>query len=125
MGTYTFKAPPTLQQKPDDPVGNQSFTDRFADMQAQSSNSGEFQAPPALSKQAANPEGKESFAQRFAEMQAASSNSGEWKASPSVVAPAYATAGSGAAVASQGQKLAPSRTAGVKRDEGATSSTGR
>jgi hypothetical protein len=79
-GTYTFGATPTLNNKAQDPVGNESFTQRFADLQAAASNdSGMYQeTQPTLSAKASDPEAKEPFAQRFAEMQAASSNSGEW-----------------------------------------------
>ena len=45
FGTYTFKPAPGLGAKPSHPMGNQSFTDNFADMQAQSSNSDEWKAP--------------------------------------------------------------------------------
>src|SRR5437899_8353996 len=37
-GTYTFHTPPTLGNKAQDPVGKESFSQRFADMQADSSN---------------------------------------------------------------------------------------
>ncbi len=47
FGTYTFKPAPSLGTKPSHPMGNQSFTDSFADMQAQSSNSGQWNHPPA------------------------------------------------------------------------------
>jgi hypothetical protein len=80
IGTYTFHTPPVLGNKAQDPAGNESFSQRFADMQAESSNdSGRWQeTQPTLTAKAADPEGKEPFAQRFSEMQAASSNSGEW-----------------------------------------------
>jgi hypothetical protein len=79
-GTYTFHAAPKFSNTPQDPVGNESFSLRFADMQAASSNDSDMyqETPPTLSTRAADPEPKEPFAQRFAEMQAASSNSGEW-----------------------------------------------
>jgi hypothetical protein len=83
-GTYTFRAAPTLSNTPQDPVGRESFSQRFADMQAASSNDSDAwqETPPTLSAKAADPEPKESFGQRFAEMQAASSNSGEWAFHP-------------------------------------------
>jgi hypothetical protein len=79
-GTYTFHATPKFTNTPQDPVANESFSQRFADMQAESSNGSDMwqETPPTLSARAADPEPKEPFAQRFAEMQAASSNSGEW-----------------------------------------------
>ena len=79
-GTYTFRAAPTVNNKAQDPVGNESFAQRFADMQAASSNDSDMyqETQPTLSAKASDPEPKEPFAQRFAEMQAASSNSGEW-----------------------------------------------
>jgi len=77
-------------------MGNQSFTDSFADMQAQSSNSGQWNHPPAeaastYANRPADPVDKESFAQMFERMQATSSNSDEWKAPASEGQPAYAT----------------------------------
>ena len=97
FGTYTFKPAPSLGTKPSHPVGNQPFTDRFADMQAESSNSGQWNHPPAEAASAyanrpADPVDKESFAQMFERMQATSSNSDEWKAPASKAQPAYATA---------------------------------
>jgi len=87
-GTYTFHPAPTLGYKPQDPVGNESFGQRFADMQAASSNSSEWQeTQPTLTANAADPVGKEPFAERFAEMQAASSNSGEWSFHPGTDVP--------------------------------------
>ena len=79
-GTYTFHATPKLSSTPQDPVGNESFSQRFADMQAASSNDPDMyqETQPTLSAQAADAEPREPFAQRFAEMQAASSSSGEW-----------------------------------------------
>jgi len=79
-GTYTFRTAPTLGNQAQDPVGNESFSQRFADMQAESSNDNDRwqETQPTLTAKAADPEGKEPFAQRFSEMQAASSNSGEW-----------------------------------------------
>lgn len=96
FGTYTFKPAPGLGAKPSHPMGNQSFTDSFADMQAQSSNSGQWNRPPAEGASAyanrpADPVDKESFAQMFERMQATSSNSDEWKAPASEGQPAYAT----------------------------------
>jgi hypothetical protein len=114
FGTYTFKPARTLRSNADDPVGNESFASRFAQMQAQSSTSSEFQAPPVLTMQAAAPEGEESFAQRFAEMQAASSNSGQWKQLPSAGAPAYATSDTASAVASQRRSEPSLGATGVK-----------
>ena len=78
-------------------MGNQSFTDSFADMQAQSSNSGQWNHPPAeaasgYANRPADPVDKESFAQMFERMQATSSNSDEWKAPAREGQPAYATA---------------------------------
>jgi len=88
-GTYTFHPAPALGYKPQDPVGNESFAQRFADMQAASSNSGEWrETQPTLTAIAADPEGKVPFAQRFAEMQAASSNSGQWAFHPGAKVPA-------------------------------------
>src|SRR5438270_10560846 len=34
IGTYTFHTPPVLGNKAQDPVGNEPFSQRFADMQA-------------------------------------------------------------------------------------------
>ena len=83
-GTYTFRSAPTLAGNAQDPVGNESFSQRFADLQAASSNDSDMwqQSRPTFSAAAADPQPKESFAQRFAEMQAASSNSGEWAFQP-------------------------------------------
>ncbi len=80
IGTYTFHASPTLGNRAQDPVGKESFSQRFADMQAESSNDSDRwqETQPTLTAKAADAEGKEPFAQRFSEMQAASSNSGEW-----------------------------------------------
>ena len=89
-GTYTFHTAPTLGTKPQDPVGNESFTQRFDDMQAVSSNDSNMwqETQPTLTAKAADPEGKEPFARRFSEMQAASSNSGEWAFHPGANVPA-------------------------------------
>ena len=89
-GTYTFHTPPALGNKAQDPVGNESFSQRFADMQAESSNDNDRwqETQPTLTARAADPEGKEPFAQRFSEMQAASSNSGEWAYHPGANVPA-------------------------------------
>jgi|SRR5947199_7529260 len=78
-------------------MGNQSFTDSFADMQPQSSNSGQWNHPPAEAVSAyanrpADRVDKESFAQMFERVQATSSNSDEWKAPASESQPAYAAA---------------------------------
>ena len=91
-GTYTFHTAPTLRDKPQDPVGGEPFIQRFADLQAESSNDSNMwqKTQPTFSLKAADPEPRESFAQRFAEMQAVSSNSGEWGFHPSADAPAYA-----------------------------------
>ena len=88
-GTYTFHTPPTLGNKAQDPVGRESFSQRFADMQAESSNDSDRwqETQPTLTAKAADPEGKEPFAQRYAEMQAASSNSGEWAFQPGTNVP--------------------------------------
>jgi hypothetical protein len=79
-GTYKFHAAPKFSSTPQDPISKESFSQRFADMQAASSNDSDMwqETSPTLSANAADPEPKEPFAQRFAEMQAASSNSGEW-----------------------------------------------
>ena len=88
-GTYTFHAAPTFAGQAQDPVGKESFPNRFADMQAASSNSGEWQeTPPTFTAIASDPESKEPFALRFAELQAASSNSGEWSFRPDANVPA-------------------------------------
>ena len=96
FGTYTFKPASGLGTKPSHPMGNQSFTDRFADMQAGSSNSGQWNRPPTeaastYANRPADPVDKESFAQMFERMQATSSNSDEWKAPAGEGQPAYAT----------------------------------
>jgi hypothetical protein len=92
-GTYTFHATPKLSNAPQDPIGKESFSQRFADLQAESSNDSDMwqETPPTLSANAADPEPKESFGQRFAEMQAASSNSGEWAFHPGANVPADET----------------------------------
>jgi hypothetical protein len=89
-GTYTFHAAPKFSNTPQDPVGNESFARRFADMQAASSNDSDMyqETQPTFSAKASDPEPKEPFAQRFAEMQAASSNSGEWAFHPGANVPA-------------------------------------
>lgn len=76
--TYAFHPAPMLTSEGHDPVGNQSFAQRFADLQATSSNDSDAfqQTRPTFSALGADPEPKESFAQRFAELQADSSNSG-------------------------------------------------
>lgn len=92
-GTYTFHSSPTFSRTPQDPIGNESFTQRFDDMQAASSNDSDMyqETAPTFSAKAADPEPKESFSQRFAEMQAASSNSGEWAFHPGANVPADET----------------------------------
>ena len=92
-GTYTFHAAPKFSNTPQDPIGKESFSQRFADMQAESSNNSDMwqETAPTLSAKAADPEPKEPFAQRFAEMQAASSNSGEWAFQPGANVPAAET----------------------------------
>ena len=95
FGTYTFKPAPALNVQPTDPVGRQTFADAFAQMQAQSSNSGEWKQPDAevsASYASADPVGREAFSDMFSRMQAASSNSGEWRQPHSEGAPVYATA---------------------------------
>jgi hypothetical protein len=94
FGTYTFKPAPTVGNKATDPIGNQSFTDTFSDMQALSSNSGKWNQENVtrLAGEPADPVGRESFGTMFSRMQAESSNSDEWKRPPSEGAPAYATA---------------------------------
>jgi hypothetical protein len=79
-GTYTFHPAPSLGNSAQDPVGNEAVAQRFADMQAKSSNDiGMWQETrPTLTATAADPEGREPFAQRFLAMEAASSNSGKW-----------------------------------------------
>jgi hypothetical protein len=86
----TFKPRPTLRAEPDDPVGHESFAERFARMQARSSNSSKFQPAPTLTAQAADPVGHQSFAEAFAQMQAASSNSGGFEAALGGEETAYA-----------------------------------
>ena len=88
-GTYTFHPAPTFSNKAQDPVGNESFAQRFADMQAESSNDNDMwqETQPTLSAKAADPVGKQNFAQEFAQMQAASSNSGEWAFHPGANVP--------------------------------------
>ena len=90
-GTYTFHPAPRFSNKPQDPVGNESSANRFADMQAAASNDSAMyqESAPTFSAEASDPEPKESFARRFAEMQAASSNSGEWAFHPGANAPAH------------------------------------
>ena len=95
VGTYTFKPAPALNSQPTDPVGRQTFADAFAQMQAQSSSSGEWKQPVAeisTSYASADPVGREAFSDMFARMQAASSNSGEWRPPASEGAPVHATA---------------------------------
>jgi hypothetical protein len=93
IGTYTFHAAPKFGNAPQDPVGNESFAQRFADMQAASSNDSDMyqETQPTFSAKASDPEPKEPFAQRFTEMQAASSNSGEWAFHPGANVPADET----------------------------------
>jgi hypothetical protein len=83
---YTFKPTPALGIRPDDPVGNERFAQRFADMQAASSTDefagGHTVYGDSQNMQAADPVGSEGFADRFAQMQAASSNSGEYAFHP-------------------------------------------
>ena len=90
-GTYTFHPAPRFSNKPQDPVGNESSANRFADMQAAASNDSAMyqESAPTFSAEASDPEPKESFARQFAEMQAASSNSGEWAFHPGANAPAH------------------------------------
>src|SRR5437868_5542927 len=67
IGTYTFHSPPRFSNKPQDPVGNESSAQRFADMQAESSNDSDMwqETQPTLSAKAADPEPKESFGNDF------------------------------------------------------------
>ena len=89
-GTYTFHPAPAPGSAAQDPIGRESFAQRFADMQAQSSNdSNTWQGTrPALSAKAADPVGNETFAQEFAQMQALSSRSGQWAFPPGASGPA-------------------------------------
>ena len=89
-GTYTFHPAPRLSNRPQDPVGNESFAQRFADMQAESSNDNDMwqETQPTFSAKAADPVGKQNFAQEFAEMQALSSKSGQWSFQPGANVPA-------------------------------------
>jgi hypothetical protein len=112
-GTYNFRAGPKFGTA-QDPVGNESFSQRFADMQAASSNSGEWrETRPTLTAIAADPEGKEPFAQRYSEMQAASSNSGQWAFHPGANVPAD-EANSTLVAGKPVSKFAPSNVAASK-----------
>ena len=115
-GTYTFHAPPTLGNKAQDPVGKESFSQRFADMQAESSNDNDRwqETQPTFSAKAADPGRKEPFAQRYAEMQAASSNSGEWAFHPGANVPAD-EAGSTLVVAKPIGRVAPAQIAASQK----------
>ena len=90
--TYTFKPAPVLQAQAADPVGHEPFSTKFAELQAESSNSSNFEPAPTLSARAADPVGHESFAETFDRMQAASSNSGEFKTYANGGETAYAKA---------------------------------
>ncbi len=96
VGTYTFKPAPSVSSKPTDPIVRETFVDRFAAMQAESSNSGQWKGPeqaaPAFARAPADPARGASFGDSFALMQAASSNSDAWKLQANEGAPAYATA---------------------------------
>ena len=96
VGTYTFKPAPTVGGKPTDPVVRQSFVGNFAEMQAESSNSGQWNTPDdsaaTYATAPADPIRGESFADTYALMQAGSSNSDAWKLRSEAGAPAYATA---------------------------------
>ena len=89
-GTYTFHPAPALGSAPQDPIGPESFTQRFADMQAESSNDPHMwqETRPTFSAKAADPVGNETFAQEFAQMQALSSKSGQWAFAPGANVPA-------------------------------------
>ena len=115
-GTYTFHTPPALGNKAQDPVGNESFSQRFADMQAESSNDSDRwqETQPTLTAKAADPEGKEPFAQRFSEMQAASSNSGEWAFHSGANVPAD-EANSTLVVGKPASRVAPAQIAGSQK----------
>jgi hypothetical protein len=71
---------PDLKNEPDDPVDGRSFSDAFAEMQADSSNSGDFSmSAPVFTAAAADPARNESFYDTFTRMQATSSSSGQFK----------------------------------------------
>jgi len=84
-------ARPQFSGTSDDPVAGRSFSEAFAQMQADSSDGGEFRRePPAISAQPTDPVGRESFADMFARMQATSSNSGQFRVPVHSNAPAFA-----------------------------------
>jgi hypothetical protein len=89
-GTYTFHPAPALGSAPQDPIGHESFAQRFADSQAESSNDSNMwqETRPSFSARAADPVGNETFAQEFAQMQALSSKSGQWAFPPGANVPA-------------------------------------
>jgi len=89
-GTYTFHPAPGLGSAPQDPIGGESFVQRFSDMQGESSNDSSMwqETQPTFSAKAADPVGKETFAQEFAQMQALSSKSGQWAFPPGANVPA-------------------------------------
>ena len=71
---------PDLKNEPDDPVRGRSFSDAFAQMQDDSSNSGDFSmSAPVFTAEAADPARNESFYDTFTRMQATSSSSGQFK----------------------------------------------
>jgi hypothetical protein len=69
-----------FNSKSDDPVSGRSFSDAYAQMQADSSNGGEFtRNAPTFPPEAAEPVRGDSFARTFARMQAESSSSGQFR----------------------------------------------
>jgi hypothetical protein len=120
--TYPFKPQPTLRNQADDPVARESFTDRFAGMQAESSSSSEFEPAPALTAQAADPVAKEPFTDRFATMQAESSNSGEFKLPAGGDQTAYAGAGTASVPTATAQPTLTQRMARLLRRDNAAPS---
>lgn len=75
VGVATFASAQTRA------IGAQGFAERFAELQALSSNSAQFQRPTAPASSVRTPSGRASFAETFARQQAAASNSGAFMSS--------------------------------------------
>jgi hypothetical protein len=106
---------PQFKNTADNPVTGRSFSDAFAQMQADSSNSEFMRGAPVLTAQPADPVVKESFASTFSRMQAASSNSDEWKLPATEGGPAYATASNMTLASESGKPTIAERIARAMR----------
>ena len=82
-GNAGLKPKPVFRDTADAPIGNASFTERFAAMQRDSAGSSVFEDHRTpIAEASADPIGNESFSERFREMQALSSDSGAFGVQP-------------------------------------------